>query len=64
MKGSAMELTPEDLQREAKIGEFSAMVVSADDATTRRAYLQMLMKELAARTPAAVATLERARGLA
>ncbi len=57
-------LTPEDLKREARIGELGALVVTVDDVSSRRAYLQMLMKEVAARSPAAVAVMEQKQGLA
>lgn len=56
-------LTPEDLKRESRIGELGALVVTVDDVSSRRAYLQMLMKEVAARSPAAVAVMEQKQGL-
>lgn len=57
-------ITPEDLKRESRIGELGALVICDDSPSSRRAYLQMLMKEVAARSPAAVAAMEQKQGLA
>lgn len=56
-------LTPEDLERESRIGKMGALVVCDDSTSSRHAYLQMLMKEVAARSPAAVAVMEQKQGL-
>ena len=59
-----MELTPEDLKREIRIAELGAAVVYGEDPRTRAAMLQVMMKEIQARSPAAVAVIEKQQGLA
>lgn len=57
-------LTENDRAREARIRQFAEQILTARTGEARHRALCAMQDEIKARTPAAVATLERARGLA
>lgn len=57
-------LTESDRAREARIQHLAQKIVSARDGEARHRALCAMQDEIKARTPAAVAALERAMGLA
>ena len=64
MKGKPVYINESDRTREARIRELAEQVVSARNGEARHRALCAMQDEIRTRTPAAVAALEQARGLA